>query len=97
MEALNQFTDRLMKFIDDNDVEKLIIDLRWNNGGNTMLQPYFINSIIRNKKINTRGNLYVITGGRTFSAAQNLSTYLEQQTNAIFAVEPTGSSPNFVG
>ena len=31
------------------------------------------------------------------AAAQNLSTYLEQQTDAIFAGEPTGSSPNFVG
>ncbi|MBD0332183.1 MAG: hypothetical protein ICV66_05970 [Chitinophagaceae bacterium] len=96
-ESLNQFTDRLMKFINENDVDKLVIDLRWNNGGNTMLTPYFINQIIKNDKINKRGNLFVITGRRTFSAAQNLATFLERQTNATFVGEPTGSSPNFVG
>ena len=96
-ESLRQFTDRLFKYINDNDIDKLVIDLRWNNGGNTMLVPHFINSIIRNDKINQRGNLFVITGRRTFSAAQNLATYLEQRTNSIFVGEPTGSNPNFVG
>jgi hypothetical protein len=62
-----------------------------------MLLPYFITTLIKNEKINKRGNLFVITGRRTFSAAQNLATYLEKQTNAIFVGEPTGSSPNFVG
>lgn len=95
--TLSKFTDSLMKYINDNDLEELIIDLRWNNGGNTMLLPYFITALIKNEKINKRGNLYVITGRRTFSAAQNLSTYLEKQTNAIFVGEPTGSGPNFVG
>ncbi|HEX6181730.1 MAG TPA: tetratricopeptide repeat protein, partial [Chitinophagaceae bacterium] len=45
---LTRFTDSLMKYISDNDIEKLVIDLRWNNGGNTMLLPYFINAIIKN-------------------------------------------------
>ena len=93
----NRFTDSLMKYIGENDIDKLVIDLRWNNGGNTLLVPYFINAIIKNDKINTRGNLFVIIGRRTFSAAQNLSTYLEMRTNATFVGEPTGSSPNFVG
>jgi len=96
-ESLAQFTDRLFRFINENGMDQLIIDLRWNNVGNTMLMPYFINALIKNDKINKRGNLFVITGRRTFSAAQNLATYLEKQTEAIFVGEPTGSSPNFVG
>jgi hypothetical protein len=39
----------------------------------------------------------VITGRRTYSAAQNTATYFERFTNATFVGEPTGSSPNFVG
>lgn len=96
-EPLNQFTDRLFRYINENSMEKLVIDLRWNNGGNTVLVPYFINALLRNEKMSRRGNLFVITGRRTFSAAQNLATFLERQTVAIFVGEPTGSGPNFVG
>ena len=43
------------------------------------------------------GGLFVIIGRRTFSAAQNFSTYLDFHTNAIFVGEPTGSCPTFNG
>jgi len=86
-----------LQFVNDHAVEKLVIDLRWNNGGNTALAPPLIHGLIRNDKINQRGKLFVIIGRRTFSAAQNTSTYLERHTNAIFVGEPSGASPNFVG
>ena len=47
--------------------------------------------------VNRRGALFVIIGRRTFSAAQNAATMIEQHTNAIFVGEPTGSSPNSIG
>jgi hypothetical protein len=96
-EPLSDFSARLLKFVNDSDVDGLVIDLRWNNGGNTMLVPPLIQGLVRSDKINRRGKLFVIIGRRTFSAAQNAATFLEQQTNAIFVGEPTGSSPNFVG
>lgn len=46
---------RLFKFITENNADKLVIDLRWNNGGNTGLLPYFINAAIKNDKINKSG------------------------------------------
>jgi tetratricopeptide (TPR) repeat protein len=39
----------------------------------------------------------VITGRRTFSAAQLLASELERHTQAVFVGEPTGSSPNHWG
>ncbi len=96
-ESFAKFTERLFKFINEKTVEKLVIDLRWNNGGNTGLLPPLIHGLIKNEKINQRGKLFVITGRRTFSAAQNASTFIERETNAIFVGEPTGASPNFVG
>lgn len=92
-----QFVQRLFNYYDSTKAEKLIIDMRWNNGGNTILVMPLIDSIIRRPELNKRGNLFVIIGRRTYSAAQNTSTYLERFTNVIFAGEPTGSSPNFVG
>jgi hypothetical protein len=96
-ESLAQFTERLFRFIDEHDVERLVIDMRWNNGGNTALSHPLLLALIGNRKINQRGKLFVIIGRRTYSAAQNTVTYIERYTNATFVGEPTGSSPNFVG
>ncbi len=96
-ESLAAFTERLFKFINEHEVEKLVIDMRWNNGGNTLLAPPLLYSLIKTDKVNQKGKLFVIIGRRTFSAAQNTTTFLERHTKAIFVGEPTGSRPNFVG
>jgi tetratricopeptide (TPR) repeat protein len=96
-ESLTVFCEKLFKFINENDVERLVIDMRWNGGGNNFLNRPLVQGLIRNEKINKRGKLFVIVGRNTFSAAMNGATEIEQQTNAIFAGEPTGSAPNFVG
>src|SRR5688572_1703773 len=96
-ETLAGFAVKLSKFINENDIEKLVVDLRGNNGGNTFSGWAFVNELLHNNKINKKGHLFVIIGRRTFSAAQNTATYFERLTNAIFVGEPTGSRPNFVG
>jgi tetratricopeptide (TPR) repeat protein len=96
-EPLARFAERLFKFIDEREVEKLVIDMRWNNGGNTFLSQPLLYGLIKNEKINQQGKLFVIIGRRTFSAAQNTATFFERHTRALFVGEPTGSSPNFVG
>ncbi len=96
-ESLAGFGQRLSGFFNENDAEKLVVDLRGNNGGNTFYGWDFVNELLHNSKINKRGHLFVIIGRRTFSAAQNTATYFERLTNAIFVGEPTGSRPNFVG
>jgi hypothetical protein len=96
-ETLARFTERLMKFIDEHDVAKLVIDMRWNNGGNTMLGQPLLRGLIARPRVSQRSRLFVIIGRRTFSAAQNMATYLERYTEPTFVGEPTGSSPNSVG
>lgn len=96
-EPLAQFAERLFKFIDEHEVEKLVIDMRWNNGGNTFLSRPLLYGLIKRDKINQAGKLFVIIGRRTFSAAQNTTTFFERHTRTTFVGEPTGSSPNFVG
>jgi hypothetical protein len=96
-ESLADFSTRLFTFIDNHHVTKLIIDLRWNGGGNTYLVQPLLHRLIGCTKINQPGCLYVIIGRGTFSAAQNTATAIERETNAIFVGEPTGSRPNFIG
>jgi tetratricopeptide (TPR) repeat protein len=96
-ESLAAFSARLRTMLAQQPVERLIVDLRWNNGGNTRLLPPLIAAIAGSERINRKGHLFVIIGRRTFSAAQNAATLLQRFTNATFVGEPTGSSPNFVG
>ncbi len=96
-EPLDKFCERLFQFINDNAVERLVIDMRWNGGGNNFLNKPLINGLIRTDKINQRGKLFVIVGRNTFSAAMCGATQIERYSNAIFVGEPTGSSPNFIG
>ena len=96
-ESLAQFSTRLFKFIDEHEINKFVIDMRWNNGGNTHLDEPILFGLIRNEKVNRRGKLFVVIGRRTFSAAQNVASMFERYTKATFVGEPTGSSPNFIG
>jgi tetratricopeptide (TPR) repeat protein len=96
-ENTQKFADRLFEFIDKNEVERLIVDARWNGGGNSFLNRPIVNGIIGCKKINHAGKLFIVIGRNTFSAAQNFVTDLGRQCDAVFVGEPSGSSPNFVG
>jgi tetratricopeptide (TPR) repeat protein len=95
-EPLADFTERLCRFIDDHEVEKLVIDIRWNDGGNTFLEMPLLHRLI-GSKVNQRGALFVIIGRATYSAAQNFANLLDRHSEAIFVGEPTGSGPTFIG
>lgn len=94
-ETLKQIADRMFAFIAANNVRRLIIDVRKNGGGNNHLLSPLIDGA-RTSKLNRPGGLYVIIGRQTFSAAQNFVNRMENSTQALFAGEPTGESPNQV-
>jgi len=96
-EPFARFCDRLFGFIAARGPARLVIDMRFNGGGNTFLGQPLLHHLLGCPAINRRGALFVIIGRLTFSAAQNIVTALEQHTNATFVGEPTGSSPNFTG
>jgi hypothetical protein len=96
-ENTEAFAARLFDYINTHDVERLIVDVRWNGGGNSFLNRPIVNGIIGCTKVHKPGALFVIIGRSTFSAAQNFTTDLDRALDPIFVGEPTGSSPNFVG
>jgi hypothetical protein len=96
-DSFEAFVGHLFEVVEQQDIMKLILDLRRNGGGNTLLLEPLVKGLMRSKKVNRRGHLFVIVGRHTFSAAMNEATLLERFTEAIFVGEPTGSSPNFVG
>jgi hypothetical protein len=96
-ETFAAFCDRVFGFIEDRNAGRLVIDMRWNGGGNTLLTQHLLHHLIASKRLSRRGALFIIIGRRTFSAAQNTVTAIERETGAIFVGEPTGSRPNFIG
>lgn len=96
-ENILNFYKKVFEFIDSNEVDKLVLDVRLNGGGNNFKNKPVITGIIECKKINKPGKLFVIIGRRTFSACQNLVNELSTYTNAIFVGEPTGENVNFFG
>jgi hypothetical protein len=91
------FFRRVFSFADTAPVERLVLDLRENAGGNNGLNREVIRDIIATRRIDQPGKLFVILGRKTFSAAQNLVNEIEHYTNAVTVGEPTGSPPRMYG
>ena len=96
-ETLAQFTRRLWSYVDEHAeaVDKLIVDLRYNDGGNARRIIPFVNEIIKHDFLDTRGRLFVLVGRRTYSAAVIFLTELVVHTNAVVLGDPPGCAFNF--
>lgn len=78
--------------------EKLILDLRYNGGGDGSMAIPFVNELIkREHSINQPGRLYVLVGRKTFSASVSFLGEVKDHTAAIFVGEPPRSPYNHFG
>lgn len=96
-QTLEDFFGGVFELAETHAVERLVLDLRHNQGGNSFLNWPLIYALIRSDRLNRPGRLFALVGRRTFSAAQNLVNQLEHHTETVFVGEPTGSTPNFFG
>lgn len=86
----------MIKIVDENNIDKFIIDMRNNSGG----RPIYLNLLIselKERDINDSNRLFVITGRETFSAAIVNACQLREETNSFFVGEPTSGKPNHYG
>jgi hypothetical protein len=91
------FTREVMAFVDSNSVERFVVDLRYNGGGNSSVIRPLIDAIRERPAINAEGHLYVLIGRRTFSSAMMNAIDFDTQTAALLVGEPTGGRPNGYG
>jgi tetratricopeptide (TPR) repeat protein len=84
-EPFGEFTKRLFAAYDEHisEIDKFVIDVRFNSGGNGYLLPPFIREFVLRHDSLTRGKLFIITGGHTFSAASNFIGQMLKSTSAI--------------
>ena len=96
-ETIAAFAGRLRAFVDSGAVDRLVLDLRLTRGGDGTLNQPLLLSLIRSRKLEGPGRLFVLIGRSTFSAAQFLVHDLEEYTDAVFVGEPTAGKPNSYG
>lgn len=96
--SVKEFSHQLIKDIENNrDIQKLVIDVRNNGGGNSELFKGYLKWLSAFPRLNCQGRLFVIVGRDTFSSALLNTYYLKFNTHAVFLGEPTGGKPNCYG
>jgi hypothetical protein len=91
------FKKKVIGTINSNDFDKIIFDMRFNNGGNSAPGTELIREMSSIKKINQKGKLYVVIGRQTFSSAIINAMDFKNVTQAIFVGEETSGKPNHFG
>ncbi|QDV90122.1 Peptidase family S41 [Phycisphaerae bacterium RAS2] len=76
---------------------RLIIDLRRNGGGNSMVIDAMYPHLLWRPALREPGHLLVLIGRGTFSSAMMNAIQLRQRYGAVLIGEPTGGSPNAYG
>ena len=91
------FVSGMLETAKAQDVQRAVIDLRHNFGGNAMWMLPFFRAVSRDATFDRPGGLYVLIGRNTFSAAALFVNELEQHTHALFVGEAMGSRPDTFG
>jgi hypothetical protein len=95
-DSLRAFLTRAIAAADSAEAERFVVDLRLNGGGDGSLNRDILRCLIKSR-YDAPGRLVVITGRRTWSAAQMLINELENWTDAVFVGEPSASKGNVYG
>lgn len=84
--------------IDTGGFETLILDVRWHGGGDGSVNRALINEIVKREGgVNAPGQLFVLMGKKTYSAACMLVQDLRHFTHATFVGEPAGQYASMFG
>ena len=92
------FTQEMLGIFDTNPVDRLVIDLRNNPGGNSaVLDPFLAGLQARQSRFANGTKKMVIIGRRTASSAMLNAISLKGQPFTVLVGEPTGGRPNSYG
>jgi tetratricopeptide (TPR) repeat protein len=96
-DPMADFAERALDEVDALRPRSLIVDIRYNFGGDGSKVPGFIHAFIRRGDAPSWQNLYVLTGRRTFSAGIMLIAAFVDHTQATLIGEPAGGALDHYG
>jgi hypothetical protein len=94
--GIDGVADDILARVRRGGISRVVVDLRNNPGGDNQTYGRLLD-VLRDRRIDVEGRLFVLVGRVTFSAAANFATELEQKTSAVFVGEDMGGSPNLYG
>ena len=86
--------EELFQYMDGNPVERLIVDVRQNSGGEPLTAEPLIEGLVQRPEFTADGRLFVLVGRRTFSAALTNAVHLRSRAGARIVGEPPRGKPN---
>ena len=89
-ETVGEFGRRVLEEVTSHPPRKLILDLRFNTGGNLDLADSLMRGIAALPLAQEPGRLFVITGRTTFSAGISAVATLRELTKVVIVGEPVG-------
>lgn len=92
--AFRAFFDEVFRVAEANPVERILIDLRENSGGDFTKVRDLLLPRLKEHPLNQPDRLFIAIGRHTFSAAMTNAVDFLKETNATLVGEPTGARPN---
>ncbi len=93
-ENMQVFGEELVGYIYENQIEKVVIDMRNNGGGDLYVGVILAYALNLADSIGWENGVFILTSNRTFSAGTSNAALFKQLLNAKIVGEPTGSNPN---
>lgn len=92
-----EFVEFVITKCDELDAQRIIIDLRFNGGGDeTVIWPLW-QALEESERFRDPGDIVGLISRQTFSSAMSNSHQLRDNCGAILIGEPTGGKPNHFG
>src|SRR5262249_22622394 len=94
-QTFESFGDSLIAFGRTTPARGMVVDLRFNSGGNLVVARDFIERLAREAWADRPGRLFVILGRCTVSAGLYHAAQLKELSHAAFVGEPVGDRLDF--
>lgn len=96
-EPFAKFNDEMFDTVKDYDLDKIVVDLRNNSGGDSRIINPFLDSLSEYIASNDETKVYIVIGRDTFSSGVMAALDVKNTVPAILIGEDTGGSPNSYG
>jgi hypothetical protein len=93
----DDFVNSMFAVTDSMPVQRVVVDIRFNGGGNSFVIAPLIRALKERPALSARGHLYTLIGRATFSSGLDATMDFRDHLHAILVGEPLGEKPNSYG